>query len=546
MNLNACDFSCDLVIVGGGLAALSAAISAADDGATVLVVNKGVTGNSGSSVKAAGILAAPFGHGDLKNRPVLDTPNKHAQDTLRVGHHIGDTKLVHFVAQKAISAIEWLGSLGIEFSRASDGGYVQLNAPGNSCPRAVSALGGGKAMISALIHQAKKRSVMILDETIARDITLTKNQRFLVTLQANQMASVTASALVLAAGGATGLFPTVSGDEGNIGTSLMLGYNVGVALKNLEFVEFTLIYRVRSQTLRVAGMAPFLSRGGKLTNRHGKDLFESHFPNIPAEQTGRAEILRAVEHEIVNDRGPVHLDCAHFSNTIWEEFESSQGSTILNQLANAGCDYRNEKIEVIPAAHSVLAGIEIDTDAQTKIPGIFAAGENATGIHGAGRLSGNGLTACVVMGRVAGKNASDYAKKIKMSNQNLGSKKNLDTKLLSQLRPTNKEQSDYFSGSPSIQELMAKVRKIVGDNLGIIRNGLSLTEAKNQLDSLWSEVEYLDEQKKDIFELQQMVRLARLMVDAAERRKESRGVQFRSDFDVPDDSWVKPQTLLKN
>ena len=140
---------------GGGLAALAAAISAVDNGATVLLVNKGVSGKSGSSAKAAGILAAAFGHGDLETRPVQDNPDKHARDTLEVGHHIGDSELVNFVATQATSAIRWLESLGVEFSRAEDGGYIQLNAPGNSYPRAVSSIGGGQAIVSALLQQAK-------------------------------------------------------------------------------------------------------------------------------------------------------------------------------------------------------------------------------------------------------------------------------------------------------------------------------------------------------------------------------------------------------
>ena len=307
-------------MVGGGLAALAAAISAVDNGATVLLVNKGISGKSGSSAKAAGILAAAFGHGDIETRPVPDNPNKHARDTLAVGYHIGDPELVNFVAKQA-TAIRWLESLGVEFSRAEDGGYIQLNAPGNSCPRAVSAIGGGQAIVSALLHQAKARGVMFLDETIVKYIKPIEAHKFLVTLQGRQTTSITTGAAVLAAGGATGLFPTVSGDEGNIGTSIMLGYDIGATLKNLEFVEFTLIYRVKSKILRIAGMAPFLSRGGKLINSHGEDLFGLHFPNKKSEQVGRAEILRMVEQEIFNNKGPIYLDCTHFSEVTWREFE---------------------------------------------------------------------------------------------------------------------------------------------------------------------------------------------------------------------------------
>ena len=538
------DFYCDVVVVGGGLAALSAAITAVDNGANVLLVNKGITGKSGSSAKAAGILAAAFGHGDLETRPVPDTPNKHARDTLDVGYNIGDPKLVNFIAKQATSAILWLESLGVEFSRAEDGGYIQLNAPGNSCPRAVSAIGGGQAIVSALLHQAKAREVMFLDETIVRDIKPINGHKFSVTLQGCQTATITAGAAVLAAGGATGLFPTVSGDEGNIGTSIMLGYDIGAALKNLEFVEFTLIFRVKSKILRIAGMAPFLSRGGKIINSIGEDLFGLHFPNKKSEQVGRAEILRLVENEIFNNKGPIYLDCTHFSEVTWQEFEGSQGTTTLDKLTEAGCDYRTEKVEVIPAAHSVLAGIEIDTNAQTTMPGIFAAGENATGIHGAGRLSGNGLTACVVMGQACGLNACLHAK----SAQRLGvmTQRPPSIKQLKKSLSIIDRQNEVPSVNGEIMTLMDRIKNIVGNNLGIIRNELSLTDGKKQLSNLWFEIKDFDEQNKDVFELKQMARLASLMMEAASRRTESRGVQFRSDFDKLDNSWAKAQTLVKD
>ena len=545
MNSNKSGFYCDVLVVGGGLAALAAAISAVDNGATVLLVNKGISGKSGSSAKAAGILAAAFGHGDLETRPVPDNPNKHALDTLEVGYHIGDPKLVNFVAKQATSAIHWLESLGVEFSRAEDGGYIQLNAPGNSCPRAVSAIGGGQAIVSALLQQAKARGVMFLDETIVRDIKPIEAHKFLVTLQGRQTTSITTGAAVLAAGGATGLFPTISGDEGNIGTSIMLGYDIGATLKNLEFVEFTLIYRVKSKILRIAGMAPFLSRGGKLINSHGEDLFGLHFPNKKSEQVGRAEILRLVEQEIFNNKGPIYLDCTHFSEVTWQEFEGSQGTTTLDKLTEAGCDYRTEKIEVIPAAHSVLAGLEIDTNAQTTIPGVFAAGENATGIHGAGRLSGNGLTACAVMGLTCGKNASGYAKNIRRQCKSVMAQKTVSFEQLKKSLNIFTGQSQASNVNDEIGALIDRVKNIVGNNLGIIRNELSLTEGKRQLSNLWLEIKDLDERNKDVFELQQMARLANLMIEAAFQRTESRGVQFRSDFDKPDNSWAKAQTLIK-
>jgi succinate dehydrogenase/fumarate reductase flavoprotein subunit len=387
---------------------------------------------------------------------------------------------------------------------------------------------------------------MFLDRTIVRDIKPIEGHQFLVTLQGRKAITIAAGAAVLAAGGATGLFPTVSGDEGNIGTSIMLGYDIGAALKNLEFVEFTLIYRVKSKILRIAGMAPFLSRGGKLTNSLGEDLLELHFPNKKSEQIGRAEVLRLVEQEIFSNKGPIYLDCTHFSDVTWREFEGSQGTTTLDKLTEAGCDYRTEMIEVIPAAHSVLAGIVIDTNAQTSIPGVFAAGENATGIHGAGRLSGNGLTACVVMGRTAGLNAIGYARNAPRQRQNFVASKALSSKQLNRSLNIIEGQSQASNTNIEIKALMDRVKNIVGNNLGIIRNEMSLTEGQKQLSKLWLEIKDLGEQDRDVFELKQMARLANLMIEAASRRTESRGVQFRSDFNALDDAWAKTQTLIKD
>ena len=531
---------CDVIVVGGGLAAMSAAISAADAGCSVVLVNKGITGASGSSSKAAGILAAPFGHGDLTHRPMADSAEQHARDTLLVGYDLGDPDLVYHVARNATSAVEWLEGMGVVFSRAKDGGYVQLNAPGNSCPRGVSALGGGQDIMQKLIVEARNRGIVILDETTARHLLTDDEGVYGAVLHGRQRYIVEAACVVLAAGGATGLFPTVSGDSGNVGSSIMLGFDVGAALGNLEFIEFTLIYRVHGQVLRIAGLAPFLSRGGKIFNNDGDDLFASYYHDVPPPQVGRAEILRMVESEIIAGRGPVMLDCRHFSEDTWAEFERSQGSTTLDKISAAGCDYRREQIEVIPAAHSVLAGLVIDCNAETSVAGLFAAGENATGVHGAGRLSGNGLTACTVLGRTAGTNAVKRVldKRIGVGDHDAG---------LEQLRlaVTALEGTSAVPPPDQLWPLVEEVRELVGHNLGIVRNDADLQKTMQELDLFLVKIDEYDLDQRDVFETRQMIRLARLMAEAAFSRKESRGVQFKSDHQGTETSWARSQ-VIKN
>ena len=249
----------DVLVIGGGLAAICAAIAAAETGAAVIVANKGITGTSGSSAKAAGILAAAFGHGGLDEEPVDDSPAHHVADSLAVGHYLGAPELVTIMAEQACDAVNWLAQHGVAFSRTDSGKFIQLNAPGNSRPRACSAIGGGSAILQIMIDAARRLGVVFIDQLSAYKLR-TKEGRVIGAAFCDTVGSpcnITAGAVVLCAGGATGLFPTVSGDTDNVGNGLVLGLQAGAALANLEFVEYTLIYRVNHQLLRIAGMHHF-------------------------------------------------------------------------------------------------------------------------------------------------------------------------------------------------------------------------------------------------------------------------------------------------
>ena len=521
----------DILVIGGGLAAICAAIAAAETGAAVTVANKGITGTSGSSAKAAGILAAAFGHGGLDGTPIDDSPAHHAADSLAVGYHLGAPELVNIMAEQACDAVNWLAQHGVAFSRTESGKFIQLNAPGNSRPRACSAIGGGSAILQIMIDAARRLGVVFIDQFSAYKLLINDGRVTGAAFcdAAGTPCHITAGAVVLCAGGATGLFPTVSGDTDNVGNGLVLGLQAGAALANLEFVEYTLIYRVNHQLLRIAGMAPFLSRGGRLLNDDGADLLTIHFAGTASEQIGRAEILRLVQTEIGAGRGPVWLDCTDFSDAVWAEFETSQGDVILSKITAAGGDYRTKKIEVVPAAHSVLAGLVIDPQGATTLPGLFAAGENVTGIHGAGRLSGNGLTACVVMGRTAGKNASETAKTSPRPNH----------------APVSLETPDRLDAAMRAS-LIDAMRNAAGQGLGIIRDQSGIAAARlvfsDIVDKL-SAAHHLHPADQDIL---QMGILGKLMCDAAARRPESRGVQCREDALETDTQWAKWQIVTQS
>ena len=150
------------------------------------------------------------------------------------------------------------------------------------------------------------------------------------------------------------------------------------------------------------------------------------------------------------------------------------------------------------------------------------------------------------MGRTAGLNAIGYAENAQRQRQSVVAQKALSSEQLNRSLNIIEGQSQALNTNIEIKALMDRVKNIVGNNLGIIRNELSLTEGQKQLSKLWLEIKDLGEQDRDVFELKQMARLANLMIEAASRRTESRGVQFRSDFNALDDAWAKTQTLIKD
>ncbi len=525
----------DVAVIGGGIAALSACIEASNEGSSVILINKGKVGVSGSSPKAAGILAASFGHGDLNNRLSGDTPEQHSSDTLSVGFGIGNQILIDHVTKNATDAVHWLEEKGVKFSTAEDGLYIQINAPGNSCPRGCSAIGGGHAIMTKLKKRAQKLGVMFIQNIPAKRIIL-KNEKVIGVEIQNDEAHhfIGSKSIILAAGGATGLFPSVSGDNNNTGSSLMLGYNAGAKIGNLEFIEFTLIYRVKGKILRIAGLAPFMSRGGKLLNKSGVNLSKKYFPDIPPEQITRADLLKAVHSETIKRNAPIFLDCTHFSKENWQGFEEAQGSIILHKIKKAGCDLTTEPIEVLPAAHSLLAGLVVDNHAATTVEGLFAAGENATGIHGAGRLSGNGLTSCVVMGRTAGKSASVFSNELK---SNPAKHKSCEIRNHSKLT---------MSAERDVQAIVNRLREIVGNSLGISRNDQNLLSARSGVEEILAELANINENVVENWDAKQMAFLAKLMLDAALRRKENREVQFKTSSNSSDLNWRVTQTVQKS
>src|SRR5262249_6521025 len=354
--------SYDLVVVGSGIAGLFGALTAAQDG-RVLVVSKGPIGASSSYLAQGGIAAA---------MQAGDTPELHAEDTLRAGRGLSRRSAVEVLTEEAPARIANLLELGVEFDDE-----LGLEG-GHSRPRGFSVDGAsaGQRIARALAEavMAEPR-IEISEDELALDLWVSAGRCVGVVTTRR---AVSARAVLLATGGAAALWERTTNPPGAVGDGIRMAHSAGAAAADLEFVQFhptTLADKslLLSEALRGAGAL--------LVDGQGKPFTDELAP--------RDVVARAV-----GERGVALLDL--------RPVDRSRFPGLMGRLAEAGFHPEIEPIPVAPAAHYTMGGIVTDLDGRTELPGLYAAGECAcTGVHGANRLASNSMLECLVFGRRA-------------------------------------------------------------------------------------------------------------------------------------------------
>ncbi|GBF27876.1 L-aspartate oxidase [bacterium MnTg02] len=490
----------DVVIIGAGLAGLFTALKLAP--LPVTVISEAPLGDGASSAWAQGGIAAALGEGD--------TPEDHAADTIRAGAGLVDPAIAQLLAENAGSRIHDLLSYGVPFDRDLEGTLKLSREAAHGKRRIVRVKGdmAGQAIMAALIATARKTpSIRVLEHLSAKSLEISDNRITGVDLWPSgtwgheEPFRLMAQAVVLATGGIGGLYSVTTNPESSRGEGLAMGAEAGAILADTEFVQFhpTAIdigaYPAPLATEALRG------EGAILVNRSG-DRFMVNI-HSDAELAPRDIVARAVHDEKQSGRG-AFLDCrAAIGDRFADKFP-----TVYAKCRDAGIDPVRELIPVAPAAHYHMGGILTDANGRSSVDGLWACGEVAsTGAHGANRLASNSLLEAIVF---AARIAEDIHSVVPLS----------PLKAYSDCIPSTRAD---VSKVPRLQNAMDRLRMLMTEHAGVVRN-------ENGLAGLIKEIDALEQVDTKSRTFRNLLTASRSIAAAALERNESRGCHFRSDF----------------
>ncbi|KUO88398.1 MAG: fumarate reductase [Thermoproteus sp. JCHS_4] len=551
--------SCDVLIIGSGLAGLRAAAAAAESGGRldICVVTK-VSGPRSHSISAeggmAGVLYPDSG----------DSPELHAYDTVKGGDFLVDQDAAMVLAEEAPREIAYLERIGVAWTRTPDGRIAQRLFGGMSRPRTAFAKDKtGLYIMSAIYRHVKKLPVEFYEEHMVTRLVV-KNKRFLgavaLDLRRGEARLFKAKAGVVATGGGGRMFKFTTMGYANTGEMLGFALRSGLALKDMEFVQWHPTALVPSGIL-VSEAAR--GEGGYLVNKQGERFMKPYAPQ-KMELAPRDIVSRAIASECEAGRGFIHeesgmcyvgLDLRHIDRERLKE-----RLPLLLEVARtyAGLDPSEDLIPVAPAVHYFMGGIHVDTYGRVLAPdgswvrGLWAAGEAAAvSVHGANRLGSNSLSECSVWGRLTGEAAAKYAMEAPSQTEDREARaafEDEERRLFDKL--LHRE-----SGGISLGEVKAAVQNALHTGAGIFRHGSLLERAVSEL--MRASARILQVNVHDVgtvynMELKELVELdgaalaAQVILLGAYFRRESRGAHYRLDYPRRDDeSWLKHTVAYK-
>ncbi len=532
--MNIATLETDILILGSGGAGLFAALHAhqTNPDLHITIAVKGLLGKCGCTRMVQGGYNVALAEGDSVER--------HFMDTIEGGKWLSDQELAWTLVNKAVERIHELeNELGCFFDRNPDGTVHQKAFAGQTFDRTVHKGDlTGIEIISRLAEQVWARGIHRLEEHRAVELIHSADGKSLagvlmLNMQTGEFTLVRAKAVLLATGGGPTMYKyhTPSGDKSCDGLAMAL--RAGLTLRDMEMLQFHPTGLLAGPGTRMTGTVleeGLRGAGGYLLNGNHERFMGNYDPRN--ERATRDIVSRSINSEIRAGRatpnGGVYIQMSHLGpDNVRKQFKG-----MVERCADSGFDLAGDLVEVVPTAHYMMGGLIFKADCSTELPGLFAAGEDTGGVHGANRLGGNGVANSTVFGGIAGEEMANW-----VMSQSL-QECNMDEVLAS----IKAHEAPLERPAGDIELIRDALAECMWDDVGISRTKESLLRARTKLDQLGEQLHQIgvgDIQRQysitwqDWMNLNNLILVSKSVTEAALSRENSRGAHYRDDFPQP-------------
>ncbi len=534
----------DVIVIGAGGAGLRAAIESSSKGASTALVCKSLLGKAHTVMAEGGVAAA------LANVDTKDDWKTHFQDTMKGGKMLNNWQMALFHAQEAPERVQELEQWGALFDRTRDGRIMQRAFGGHTWKR-LAHVGDrtGLEMIRTLQERGIHSGIDVYMECTITHLLKESDKitgAFGYWRETGKFVIFRAPAIVLATGGVGKAYKYTSNSWEYTGDGHSMAYDAGAELIDMEFIQFHPTGMVWPPSVRgILVTEAVRGEGGILTNSEGERFMTEYDPER-MELSTRDVVARSIYTEVEQGRGSPHggafLDISHRGG----DYVKRKLPSMYHQFMEfADIDITKAPMEVFPTTHYVMGGVKVDGETcASRVPGLFAAGEVAGGMHGANRLGGNSLSDLLVFGKRAGAGAADYA--------NSASQGQVDSHVVDKYaqdlhKPfANTQGENPYAVHQDLQDTMQRY-------IGVFRTEENIQKGIEEIEKLKERAKTLKIEGSVMFnpgwhlcrDLLSMLTVSEALARCALERKESRGAHSRVDYPSSDDAiWGKQNSIV--